>query len=497
MTVIREGQEGSIKPDINEVVVIEKEPDIIIAGDSTNGVGAVFQATKGDLNTIYISDSLQTWVSQFGDYLEGLDGYLFAKKFFDANGGVLHGVRVASSGTAKASVSITGTASTGTTLTWNYPSVGTAGNNAIVTVSNASITGYVNIRIQDGTKSTEYIQVTTDITDSQYLLTLVNRDPNKILDVVMSVTDGTLPATGTYNLSGGSNGAITGSALADSFYVGVETSSGRTGYQVFKETDEIIEVVSDRTSSTVNAGLVAHVNDLSLSPRRAVISFDAGTSVESARTLMDSYNDDKVQVIYPQVYVTNPFTGLSELTSATAFKAGLNSVLSYHLSCSQRALPSSVTKVEFNLTNNDIQRLAEKRISPIRKVRGLGIIYEKDITTSALKAKSQWAIRRAKDFFALSFEDGLRPFISKNITATLLLNISTALKTFLGLEARAGKIGRLDGSQPYGVGMSRNTSDTAKLGQVLIDTEVSLLGFADKIYVYFDADIEKTIVNTN
>jgi hypothetical protein len=53
------------------------------------------------------------------------------------------------------------------------------------------------------------------------LLTLVYRDPNKILDVVMGVTNGTLPATGTYLLSGGSNGAITGSALADSFKKGI------------------------------------------------------------------------------------------------------------------------------------------------------------------------------------------------------------------------------------------------------------------------------------
>ncbi len=497
MTVIREGQEGSILQNVNQVIVVEKEPAVVITGDNTNGVGMVFQATKGNPNEIYVCDSLKTWTQNFGDYLEGLDGYLLAKKFFDGNGGVLHGVRVVSSGSAKASVSITGTSSTGTVLTFNYPSVGTAGNNAIVTVSPASITGYVNIRIQDGTKTTEYIQVTTNVNDNQYLLNLVNKDSNKILDVVMGVTNGTLPATGTYTLSGGSNGAITGSSLSDSFYVGVETSSGRTGLQVFKETDEIIELCIDRTSDTINNALIAHVNDLSLSPRRALISFDAGTSVDSARTKMDTINDDRIQVIYPQVYVTNPFSGIDELTPATAFKAGLDSVLSYHLSCSQRQLPATVVKVEMNLSNNDIQRLAEKRITPIRKVRGLGIIYEKDITSSSLKAKEQWAIRRAKDFLALSMEDGVRPFISRNISVSTLSQVATSLRNFLLLEERAGKIGKLDGSQAFGVSMARNDSNTAKLNQILVDVEVSLLGFADKIFIYFDADIEKAIVNTN
>lgn len=497
MTVIREGQEGSILQNINEVVVVEQAPEILVQGDSTNGIGIVFQSTKGNPNEILVADSLTKWTEIFGDYLEGLDGYMEAKNAFDAGAGFIYGVRVVSSGTAKASVSMTGQATTGTVMTWTYPSVGTAGNSAVVTITNSSATGFVDILVRDGLKQTSYLQVTTDSSSSRYLAPLVNQDSNKVLDLTLAVTNGTLPATGTYTLSGGSNGAITGSALSDTFYVGVETSSGRTGLQVFKETDEVIEVRSARMSDDIITALITHVNDLSLSPRRTTVNFAQGTTVDQAITKMAGINDDKVQVIFPMAVVKNPFSGVEEYVNPSTFKTALDTVLSYNLSASQLTLPNTVIKTEFNLTNGDIQRLAKARITPIRKVRGQGIIYEKDITTSSLKSLEQKSLRKAKDFFALTFEDNLRPFLSKPITGKLLGDAQSALKTFLGLEARAGRIGKLDGSTPYSVDMSKNTVDTAKQNRILVFIEISLFGFADKIFVYYDASIEKTIVNTN
>ena len=105
----------------------------------------------------------------------------------------------------------------------------------------------------------------------------------------------------------------------------------------------------------------------------------------------------------------------------------------------------------------------------------------------------------AKDYFALSIEDGLKPFVSRPITPELFAQISSSLSAFLELEARARKIGRSDGSKPYSVlcNSSNNTQSTIQRNRVIVDVEISLLGLADKIFVYLDSGIDKTIVNTN
>jgi len=500
MPIYRESQIGSILPAVNEVVLIEKNPVPLINGNSVNGVGVVVQGTKGNTDEIYIVNSMSEYINALGDYITGLDDYLFVQNYFSGGGANLHVVRVASSGTATASVTLTGQSTTGNVVTFSYDSFGTQGNNATVTITNSSVTGYVDLLFREGKNTLSYQKVTTDISDTaRYMKTVIDQDVNSFIDVTMVLTDGTLPATGTFSLSGGSNGVLTGASLPDSAYVGTETSNGRTGIELLETTDEITTVICPRSSSTVHTALISHVGDLSLSPRRTIIALPSGTSIDSAVTAMDLIDDDRVQVLYNWVKITNPFTFETQLVNPVAFKASYDVVLSYEQSASQRRLPAVVIGVERVLTNNDVNRLALKRINPIRKQRGAGIVFEKDISSSSEPAREQWSVRKAKDYFALSIEDGLKPFVSRPITPELFAQISSSLSAFLELEARARKIGRSDGSKPYSVlcNSSNNTQSTIQRNRVIVDVEISLLGLADKIFVYLDSGIDKTIVNTN
>lgn len=498
MSVIRAGQEGSINQSVNEVIVIEREPNAFVEGASTNIAGAVMQTTRGDLEEIHRVGSMEEFSAKLGDYDSSLDGYLFARRFFDAGGGILDVVRVTDGNEAAASGSLENAVASGTVFTILADSPGTWGNSMKVFVENNSATGYVNITVVYGKQTSTYSHVTSDSTDTDnYFPTVVQKDANAFIEVVANLTDGTLPDEGTTTLAGGTNGTLTGSSLADTAYVGTESGGVRTGIQKFKESDEVILVVSARSNDTVNAALRTHVADTDLSPRRTIISFAAATSVSTAVTNMGTINVDKTKVMFPHVIVRNPYSGIKETVSVVPYAAGLETLLSYEQSASQVQLPATVLAPEIKLTNTELATLTKNRMNPIAKVRGVGLIYTEDQTSSSNPAKQQQSTRKAKDFFALSIDSGLKPFISKPIRPSLWSDIKTAISSLLKLEERAGRIGRSDGSTPYSVKVdsSNNPSDVVQRNRVIVEVEISLLGHADKIYVYLDAGIDKTIVN--
>jgi hypothetical protein len=503
MAIIRAGQEGSILQDVNEVVIIERSPSPAVQGDTTNGVGLICQNSRIS-DEIEVCSSLTDYAQKCGDYVNpDMDGYLTVKNLFDAGAGEVHVWSATSGDIGYASVTISGSplsvSASGSILKLTAKKGGTHDNNAKLYLTPATVADYFNVTLQNGQEQLTYNKVSTNVSDTRYIKKLIDRDASSFVDVLMYKTDGSYPITGTYSFTGGTNGTVTGAALPDAAYTGTESGGVRTGIQKFKETDEVVMVISARNSTPINNALIAHVDDLSLSPRRTIISNPAGTSLAAAITSMDIIDDDKVQMVFPNVKVANPFTLETETVSPVPFKAGLDCLLSYEQSAAMLKLPATVTGSEFPLTNNEIQRLAEKRIVPIRKVRGIGIIYEKDITTSSNPEWEAQSTRKAKDYLGMSIEDGLRPYVSKPITPALWRNIKVAISTFLDLEARAGRIGKSDGSTPFSVSVpvSKNTPAIVRSKRVIVEVEVSLLGHADKILVYFNSGVDNTIVTTN
>lgn len=502
MPIIREADQGSINASLPQTYIIEREPASAVRAASTNVAGMVAQASRGDLDVIHEVGSMEEWVTKLGDFVDGLDGFMAAKNYFDANGGLLKVARAASTGTAVANVNVSGalaTSASGTIFNIEYDSVGTDGNGTTVTVSAATVTGYVNIEIRKGKQFRSYEKVTSLATDTtNYIKTLIDQDSNRFFEITMVKTDGSLPVTGVYTMSGGSNGTTTGTSLDDSAYVGTDDSNGRRGLQLFKQDDEVIIVFSARSTDTINTALINHVNDLTLSPRRTIMSFALGTSIATAITNVASLDNDKVKVVYPYVKVRNVYTKVTETVSPVPFAVGLDTVLSYHISASQQKLPATVIGVERIFSNSELVQLTKGRVNPINNKKGRGFIYASDYTTSTNTAKTQNSTRKAKDFFAISFDASLQPYISKPITPELWETVRSAFEAFLDIESDQGRIGRSDGGTPYSVKIDSDNNPQAVVqsNRMIIEVQISLLGHADLILCYLDASIDKTIVNS-
>lgn len=492
MAVVTESTLNLINESVPQLVVVEVASKPQIRGASTNTVGIVGQFTRGELGKIYEVGSLAEASRVLGDYLLGLDGYLFLKNFFDGAGGTAHIIRVASSGTAAASgVLVDTTSGSLAVATFVFNSVGTHGNATTIKVSNNAITGYVDIQVQNGQEIAVYSKTTTNSADSRYLGTLVAQDANKFFSVTIH-QDGVLPISGFTTMSGGSNGTLTGSSLTDSAYVGTDDSNGRTGIEKFEDDDEVIMVVSARSTDTINTALIAHVNQVGVTVRRTIIGFPVGTSKTTAISNMALLDYDKVKVVYPNVKVRNTFSNEIENVSAVSFAAGLDSALTYNLSASQRALPATVLGVEIELNETEVASLTKNRINPITKKKGRGIIFRSDYTTASNPRIAQNFVRKAKDFFILSFDASMQAFLSKPIDSQLWKDIKKTMETFLGIEATAGRIGRSDDAVPYSVKVDSDNNPPAivQLNKVIVWNQISLKGVSDLIYLYLDVQID-------
>lgn len=500
MSIVKDTQIGALGYSTPTVHLIEITPSPNARASTTNVVGLVAQAIRGEVGKIYTVGTLLEYEKALGGYNTIADGYLWAKNFFDANGSILKVVRVGGANMVKASGSI---ASGGVNVVFNVEAntVGTWGNQIDVTVSGSPFTGYFNLTIRN--KATqeikEYKKVSSDEDDTRYLMTLVNADVNKFFTITMVLTNGTVPTAGTTTLTGGSDGTLTGNSLPDSAYVGTESGGVRTGIQAFKaqSAEDVIMVQSARLSSTINNALIVHVSDIRLSPRRTVIAFPEATDVDTAITNMASLDSDKVKVVFNHPQVENPFTGELEYVNPTSFESANDTLLGYHQSASQTALPATVVGTKFELTGTEIDRLTANRINPYTLKVGRGFIRSSDYTASANPQLAQNVVRKAKDYFGRTFYALLQNFISKPITPKLWKAIRDALVAFLRIEANAERIGHSTGSTPYAVkcDSENNPTDIVQLNRIRIDVQISLLAPADIIEIYLDASQDKTITN--
>jgi len=500
MSIVKDTQIGALGYSTPTVHLIEVTPSPNARASTTNVVGLVAQAIRGEVGKIYTVGTLLEYEKSLGGYNTIADGYLWAKNFFDANGSLLKVVRAGGSNMVKATGSI---ASGGVNVVFNIEAntVGSWGNQIEATVTDSIFSGYFNLTIRN--KATqeirEFKKVTSDEDDTRYLMTLVNQDPTKFFNITMVLTDGTVPTAGVTTLTNGSDGTLTGTNLADSAYVGTESSGVRTGIQAFKaqSAEDVIMVQSARLSATINSALITHVSDIRLSPRRTIIAFPEATDVETAITNMASYDYDKVKVVFNPPQVENPFTGELEYVNPTSFESANDTLLGYHQSASQSALPANVRGLKYELSGTEVDQLTANRINPYILKVGRGFIRASDYTASANPQLAQNVVRKAKDYFGRTFYALLQNFISKPITAKLWKSIRDAMVAFLRIEANANRIGHSTGTTPYAVkcDSENNPTDIVQLNRIRIDCQISLLAPADIIEIYLDASQDKTITN--
>ncbi len=495
--IIRESQQGLINVSVPQSVIILKEPTASVRAVSTNVVGAVMQLTRGDADKLHEVGSLEEFLVKCGSYKEGFDGYLFAKNFFDTNGGLLVIARAVKEDAVVASVSITGASVSGEVMAMDFDSVGTEGNNTVVTISTSNVAGAFNMNVRNGKQTIQYDNVSTLSTSDRYIYDLVNQDDNRFFELTMTVTNGSVPTSGTYLMTGGTNGTITGASLSDSYYIGSDTVSGRTGIKLFQESDEVVMVGSARSTDDINNELMVHVDDVTLTPRRTIISFPFGTGIDSAVTKAQAISNPRVKIVYPTVGVKNPFSRVKEDVSLVPFALALDSALSYEKSASQVGLNKNVISVEKKFKPSEIAKLTKNQINPVVNKKGRGIIYASDYTTSKNPLESQNSLQKGIDFFSISLDGLVNQYISHDIDQDFWDAVKDAADAFCQTEWDAKKIGRSNGSKPYSNKMNSDNNPQAivQANTAIMETEISFKGHADLIKIYFSSGIDMTIRN--
>ncbi len=504
--LITDQQLGSVNYSTPRLIIVSVTPSPSARSSNSLVVGLVTQTTRGATNKLHSVSSLNEFERKCGGYdaALGTEGYLTVKDFFDSNGSNLKIARAASTGTVAATATLFGDPSGTTEIgTFTLDSVGTWGNSVKADVNAASVDDYVNIVVRNTAtqESRTYVKTTTDINDDRYIGKLVAKDAMKFFTYTAVITDGSvLPDVGTTSFAGGSNGTDVGDDLADTAYVGVSSGGTNTGLQMFKSqnADDVSIVISSRSTDTINAGIIVHVNDIKLSPRRARLCFAIGTTADEViDTKMATMDYEKVSFSWPHVQVSNPFTGELEVHNTSVFDAANDTLIGYWQSASQTKYPATVVDTEIDIQIEDIDRLTAKRVNPIKLEIGSGFLRASDYTSSSNPALSQNIVCKAKHFYARAFYKILQPFLSLPITPTLWTNMRNALIGLLKIEAAAIHIGRSDGGIPYGVKIDRenNPQEIVQMNKVIALVEIALLAPADIIVVFLDAQQDKTIVN--
>lgn len=484
---------GLVKPD---VYVVETPPPVQVLGRGTGVIGFVGQFNRGPLNEAIVVSNPSDLIAKFGDFTQGLDGFMTAITCMQQGSNQIKIVRIGDNGVTSASGAVSG--ATTYLFSEQARTPGTWGNSITRTVTASTISGYVDVEYRYGTEVSVYKGKNFDSASADYLVTAINQDSNRLINVTRvaasNVTE--LPAAGSVTFASGSNGTNTGSSLGDSFYVGTDAASGKSGLVVFEADDEVSIIFSARATSTVNSALITQATNIDLSPRMAVLSLPYGTSIADQKTAMATINTDFAVMAYPWQKIYNSNNATEEYMPAASFVAGLLSTLSPHVSPSRQQIFGTIG-VERKLTRAEMTSLINYRVLTVNPESGLGFVCNSGITTSSNGGKRQIVRRRMVNYLSTALERGLQPFVSRPHTQELRQGVTTSINSFLERELRDGRIGNSQGGKAYSVkcDSANNPPAVVQANHIIIEIAVSLLAPADIFIVKLDCSEEKIITS--
>lgn len=473
-----------------DVSIREASPAPSIRASAIGVVGVVGQAIRGPVGVPTVVNSLSQFNSLFGGYLaaQGTEGYMFVYNLFRSGASNVRFVRVTDGNHTTATAAVSGS-------TFRLLSPGSWGNAATLTVTQNSITGFVDLVFKYGSEVYSYNAVTfTDSSSPSYIKTVLDNASESDNFAEITVVGGSNPASGVYSFAGGSNGTVQGSALLDSAYIGVNDNNGLTGLVALEANEEVEIIVCSRANDVISNALKAHVGLSTVSPRICVTAPALGTVPTTIVGLMASFNDDRSIMTYPFQQIINPFNNKKEYHNPTSFYAGVMSTLSYHISPSRQIIPG-VIGTERALTRGEVDLLSKNRVSPITLLPGFGFVIRNGYTTSNVPSLANITRRRAVNFFAKTFEIGLQQFISKPHTPALRNDVLVVLSGLLQNEASLGKIGQVNGGTPFAVkcDADNNPVSVVQQNRLMVDIQISLWSPADFINVTLDASEAKVV----
>jgi hypothetical protein len=418
MTVVQQGAINTtalIVPDL--YVQIVPPQTSLLNGVPTNVLGIVGTAQWGPLNSPVILGSMGDYALAFGAVQNRKYdmGTIVATAVLQGAQN-FRGVRVSDGTDVAATVAILATC---LTLTGKY--TGTLGNSIVASVGPGSQANTSRITIGmpgrapevfdniAGTGNALWVAMAAAINNGQNALR-----PKSDLVIASAGVGVTAPATASYPLAGGTDGA----AVAAAALIGLDTGS-RTGMYALRGTGASIGVLADcDTSSTwttqVSFGLSEGVYMIGVGP--------AGDTITNAATVkatagIDSY---AFKLLHGDWILWNdPVAGITRLVSPQGFEAGLLSNLSPEQSSLNKQMYGIVgtqrTAANLIYSNAELQVLGQAGIdvitNPVPGGNYFGARFGHNSSTNPVIQGDNYT--RMTNYLAYTFNAGMGRFVGK------------------------------------------------------------------------------------
>lgn len=479
---------------VDGVYNIDENPPIEIQGVSTGVWGIAGTFSKGPINVPTLCIGLNDLKNKFGGPDTTLTGYLGALSAAGQGASQFQVVRIPGTGATAASVVAKDSQTTpGTVFTLTYGSVGAGGNNVSLVVSAGTLVGTFKVVITDGDTIETWdnlvtVQPTTPIPNAVLLASVVSQ----IGTFTQPTTPNTnIPASGSYPLTGGSNGT----APAVAVYIG--TTGPNTGLQALAGTSPAVNQVflAGQSDSTVPPALQAFCIT---NKCMGACCAPQGTTQAAAKALTAALDTDRVIFCWPwqKMYVQE--LDQTVIVPPTGYWAGEVATLYPHQSPGNKNLAYTAGP-EFPVSPSDIAACMDPsaRIVPIGVPipRG-GIGIASGATLSQTPSINPVYRRRMDDFIVQSLNTALGQFVDEPITTQLLTDQSHTVSAFLDpLTGSTNEAGQ-PMIQAYSVqcDTKNNTASVTQNDMTIIDTKVQL--FNMNRFLLFRTQIGAGVVTT-
>lgn len=463
----------------------------LISGVATNILGVVGTAKWGPINAATVIGDWASYERQFGT--------LQARKYdmgSQVAAAVLQGannmacVRVTDGTDTAASVTVQTNC-----ITFTSKYTGSGANGDKVTVGPGSKAGTIKVTVaRPGMVPEAFDNIGAGLTGADLWAAIANAINNgqqgqrgsSDLIIATAGAGTTAPATATYTLAGGDDGASTITAAT---LVG-QDSSPRRGMYALRGTGAGVVVLADVDDSTTWTTLGAYGYS---EGSYMVVTGPSGDTISAAisRKATAGIDDYPVKVMHGDwIYYNDPVNGL-RLLSPQGFAAGrlvnlspqegsLNKPI-YGIVGTQQTLKGLV------YSDAELAQLGNAGIDVITNPSPGGSYFSARFghNSSSNPAINGDNYTRMTNFIAYSIAKSLGRFVGQLQTPEKRKQAAAALSSFFDNLWQQGMIGTADGSVPYRVVLddSNNTPTRVALGYMQADVQVTYLSVIEKFIV--------------
>lgn len=478
----------------------------------TGNIGLVGTFSRGPVNTPVLATSYPDLVKKFGevDAAFTLTGTIGARGIFKQGNANVYVVRTqsAASPATSASVAVNDTSTTPRlVMTLQAATPGSWGNSLIATVSAGTKLGTFKVQLQYGSESETWdnlviAQPTTPIAGAILASTVFGPGgQSQLASATYPTTPNlNLPANGTYNLSGGTDGA---NALpAD--YIGTNTGGVKTGLYALDNAPVNIVFCAEQSDPTVNNALISNAQTITQNgglPRIAIITFPKGMAVSGLAALTTTMDTDRAIAVYPWLNIFDPVTNANQTVSPLGYFAGVLAQLKPHFSPGNKPVYGILgVDPNMNIGPSELTTMAQAttRVNAIGVPTPAGPLgIRQGATLSQTDATSPIYARRMKDYIdQLVFTIGGQ-FVDAPITPDLMRQVYQSVDNILlPMKSPASAADQMIADYKITCDGTNNPQSSIAQNRLICDYAVKLLNI-DRFMVFRTQIGAGVVISTN